>query len=118
MHIQNSHFKILVFVNLWVGNATLKLISQQIECVSSVIVDWSLFCRAVLFDAFIFKKTKLDGSDKIVKIDESKFEKRKYNRDHYVEDQWVFGGYERGTGRVFMMVVKNRFVYKYMPFNF
>ena len=36
-----------------------------------------------------------------MEIDESKFGKRKHNRGHSVEGQWVFGGVERGSGKVF-----------------
>lgn len=54
------------------------------------------------------KKTKLGGDGKIVEIDESKFGKRKYHRGHRVEGQWVFRGYERGSGRVFMVAVEDR----------
>jgi len=43
-----------------------------------------------------------------VEIDESKFGKRKYHRGHHVEGAWVFGGFERGSGKVFMVVVENR----------
>lgn len=59
-------------------------------------------------DAFILKSEKIGGLGKIVEIDESKFGKRKYHRGHHIEGQWVFGGYERGTGRVFMVVVEDR----------
>ena len=51
---------------------------------------------------------KLGGPGVIVEIDESKFGKRKYHRGHHVEGQWVFGGYERGTGRTFMVPVEDR----------
>lgn len=60
-------------------------------------------------DTFIVNKTKLGGPDKIVEIVESKFGKRKYHKDHRVEGQWVFEGYERGTGRVFMVCVESRY---------
>ena len=43
-----------------------------------------------------------------MEIDESKFGKRKYHRGHHVEGQWVFGGYERGSGQVFMVAVEER----------
>ena len=36
-----------------------------------------------------------------VKIDESKFVKRKYNRGRVVDGHWVFGGMERTTGECF-----------------
>jgi transposase-like protein len=50
----------------------------------------------------------IGGTDKIVEIDESKFGKRKYHRGHRVEGQWVFGGMERGSGKVFMVPVEDR----------
>ena len=34
--------------------------------------------------------------------------KRKYNRGHQVDGQWVFGGIERGTTNAFMLVVSDR----------
>ena len=37
-----------------------------------------------------------------------KFSKRKYHRGHHVEGQWVFSGYERGTGRTFVVPVEDR----------
>ncbi len=56
----------------------------------------------------IDNSVKLGGPGVIVEIDESKFGKRKYHRGHHVEGQWVFGGYERGTGRTFMVPVEDR----------
>ncbi|GFR28436.1 nuclease HARBI1 [Trichonephila clavata] len=41
---------------------------------------------------------KIGGEGKIVEVDESQFGKRKYNRRHAMEGQWVFGGVERGSG--------------------
>lgn len=96
------------FINLWDENATLKLISKQIEIAYKNAIDWSSFCREVLLDAFILNKTKLGGVGKIVEIDESKFGKRKYHKGKRVEGQWVFGGYERTSGRVFMVSVEDR----------
>lgn len=103
-----SLFKIMAFVNHWVGNASIILIGEQLELGHPTCVDWSSFCREVLLIYFIDKKEKLGGPGQIVEIDESKFGKRKYHRGHYVEGQWVFGGYERETGRVFMVTVEER----------
>lgn len=50
----------------------------------------------------------LGGEGKIVEIDESKFGRRKFNKGHRVEGQWVFGGLERGSGKVFMVPVESR----------
>ena len=43
-----------------------------------------------------------------MQIDESKFGKRKYHRGHRVDGVWVFGGYEEGSGKVFMVPVAKR----------
>ncbi|KFM60959.1 putative transposase-like protein, partial [Stegodyphus mimosarum] len=61
-----------------------------------------------MLDFVCEKSEKIGGKDKVVEIDESKFRKRKYNRDHRVEGQWVFGGVERGTGRLFLVAVHDR----------
>lgn len=103
-----SIFQILGFVNLWVDAVPLKVICCQLEIDRSAAVNWSSFCREVVLDAFIANPMKLGGPGKIVEIDESKFGKRKYHRGHHVEGQWVFGGYERGSGRVFMIAVEKR----------
>ena len=58
---------------------------------------------------------KLRGPGVIVEIDESKCGKRKYYRVHHVEGQWVFGGYERGTGRTFMVPVEDRSTHTLLP---
>ena len=56
----------------------------------------------------IWKGERIGGVGKVVELDESKFGRRKYHRGHHVEGQWVFGGVERGTGRCFLVPVKER----------
>lgn len=60
-------------------------------------------------EAFIINKEKIGGPGRIVEIDKNKFGKRKYYRGHFVEGQWVFGGYKRGTGLIFIVPVKDRY---------
>ena len=43
---------------------------------------------------------KIDGPNKTVEIDESKFSRRSY-RGHSVKGQWVFGGVECESGKTF-----------------
>jgi len=50
----------------------------------------------------------LGGPGKIVEIDEAKIGKRKYNRGRTLRGQWVFGGYERDSGRIFIIPVEDR----------
>jgi hypothetical protein len=96
------------FVSLWCDSVSLKVIAKQLKIGYKTTIDWASFCREVVFNGLLSNKEKIGGVDKIVEIDESKFGKRKYHRGHYVEGQWVFGGYERGSGRVFMVPVEQR----------
>lgn len=108
---EGSHltaFQILGFVSFWVHNVTLEVIIRELGICRQTAVDWSSFCREVVFDAMVVKSHKLGGVGRTVEIDESKFGRRKYHRGHRVEGQWVFGGYERDTGRVFMVPVEDR----------
>jgi hypothetical protein len=66
-------------------------------------VDWSSVCREVVYIWMIERGEKIGGPGKIVEIDESKFGRRKYHVGHLVEGQWVFGGIERGSGKVFLV---------------
>lgn len=111
-----SVFKILGFVNFWVKKVSLVVIADELEISPKTAVDWASFNREVVFAFFFNNPIKLGGKDKIVEIDESKFGKRKYHRGRRVEGQWVFGGYERGTGRVFMTPVDFRFILFMAPF--
>ena len=51
--------EICKFANLWVGNASLKLIGEQCKVVSDQSkTDWASFCREVLFDKMVSKLKK------------------------------------------------------------
>ena len=56
----------------------------------------------------VHSSEQLGGEGEIVEIDESKFGKRKFHKGHHVEGQWVFGGIERSTGKIFMVPVDKR----------
>ncbi|KAK9694844.1 ISXO2-like transposase domain [Popillia japonica] len=64
--------------------------------------------NSLKLERFQDRPTKLGGPGIVVEIDESKFGRRKYHKGHRIEGQWVFGGFERGTGRVFMVPVEQR----------
>ncbi|GFV61756.1 putative transposase-like protein [Trichonephila clavipes] len=70
--------------------------------------DWRRVVHEVILDYVEENSQQIGGKDGIVEIDESKFGKRIYNRGHLVEGQWVFGGVERGTGKMFLVAVHNR----------
>ncbi|XP_071652542.1 uncharacterized protein [Temnothorax longispinosus] len=75
---------------------------------SATIVDWFNFCREVCVFWAEKHSEKLGGPGCIVEIDEVKIGKRKYNRGRLVKGQWIFGGYERGTKKIFIVPVQDR----------
>ncbi|RWS21644.1 uncharacterized protein B4U80_11051 [Leptotrombidium deliense] len=101
-------WQIAAFANLWIRKVPLWIIEEQTMISHKIAVAWSGFCREVAFDALMNVRQKLGGLGKVVEIDESKFGKRKYDKGHYVEGAWVFGGIERDSGEIFMEVVPDR----------
>ncbi|XP_071051422.1 uncharacterized protein [Onthophagus taurus] len=100
--------QILGFVYLWVEKTPLTVIAKVTKMSLTTAVGWASFFREVLLDKYLLHPEILGGPGSIVEIDESQFGRRKYHRGHPVEGQWVIGGHERGTGRVFMEIVEER----------
>lgn len=71
-------------------------LDQYINRASSVNTS---FCEDVVIIAQVRNPYKIESPGKTVDIFESKFEKRMYNKRRYSEGQWVFGGFERESGR-------------------
>lgn len=84
------------------------IIREERLLAKQTVTDWSQFCREEILYYMENTSNKIGGLGKTVEIDESKFGKRKYNRGHRVEGQWVFGGVERGSGRTFLVPVRDR----------
>jgi len=58
----------------------------------------------------------IGGPDTVVEIDESVLTKRKYNRGQLrAEQQWFFGGVERGTNNCFIVPVERRDAVTLLP---
>jgi len=91
-------------------NLSACILELQVEIARQTAVNWASFCREVIYNALILNKQNLGGLGIEVEIDESKFGRRKYYKGHRVEGQWVFGMFERGTGRIVMIPVEKRFV--------
>jgi len=51
---------------------------------------------------------KLGGPGCVVEIDEAKIGHRKYNRRRLLKGTWIFGGYERGSKKIFILPVEDR----------
>ncbi|XP_035231364.1 uncharacterized protein LOC118203209 [Stegodyphus dumicola] len=75
---------------------------------STTLADWRQFVNEQVLDYVELMSNKIGGVGKVVEVDESKFGKRKYNKGHYVEGQWVFGGVERDSGKVVLVAVHER----------
>ncbi|XP_035220741.1 uncharacterized protein LOC118193724 [Stegodyphus dumicola] len=75
---------------------------------STTLADWRQFVNEQVLDYVELMSNKIGGECKVVEVDESKFGKRKYNKGHYVEGQWVFGGVERDSGKVVLVAVHER----------
>jgi len=43
-----------------------------------------------------------------VEIYEAKVEKQKYSRIRLLKGQWIFGGYERGSKKIFLVPMENK----------
>jgi hypothetical protein len=51
------------------------------------IADWGMFCREAMLVYLEGSSEKISGPNKTVDIDESKFGRRKYDREHPVKGQ-------------------------------
>lgn len=98
------------FARLWVDNTPLTKINGFLgEGLNQhTLVSYARLLRAVVYHEMIAKRKPIGGFGYVVEIDETKVGKRKYNRGHRVEGQWVFGGICRETGDVFMIPVEKR----------
>ena len=92
--------------------------SELAGCSMQTASNWFVSTRKLL-EAHIVTcpNSQIGGPGRIVQIDETKFGKRKYNRGHRVEGNWVFGGVEYiydpsnfrfCAGKTFCVVVPRR----------
>ncbi|KAF8789568.1 Replication-associated protein like [Argiope bruennichi] len=100
--------EILVQVYLWVTPSKVDFNMKESKCSSKTVCDYRSYCREVCVVEMIESSMKVGGSGVTVEIDESKFGKRKFNREKHVEGKWVFGGVEREKGKCFMKAVDDR----------
>ncbi|XP_028412488.1 uncharacterized protein LOC114535323 [Dendronephthya gigantea] len=88
--------EILKFTYWWCRKVKQENICHEMSIASNTAVDWDSFCCETCEVTLLERKQQIGGPGKVVQIDESKFGKRKYQRGHRVEGQWVFGGIEKG----------------------
>ena len=82
--------------------------ASEVGVAKQTVSDWYSFCREVVDFYCIENTEQIGGPNKVVEIDEAKFGRRKFNCGRVVEGQWVFGGFERETKRIFMVPVPDR----------
>ncbi|KAJ8975992.1 hypothetical protein NQ317_006289 [Molorchus minor] len=82
---------------------------DKLKMSTRTVVDWSNFCREVCIEwCFTHSNDKIGGPGKIVEIDEAKVGRRKYHKGRVLEGQWIFGGIERGSSKLFIVPVETR----------
>ncbi|KYN50227.1 hypothetical protein ALC62_04155 [Cyphomyrmex costatus] len=125
---QTCTFKISIFNGTWFSQANLNIqkicrfiayfmllnsprqlfLEQELSLATHTVVDWINFCRELLAQWLKDNDEQIGGLNKIVEIDEVKFGRSKYNRGRIISGQWLFGGIERDTSRIFVVSVRNR----------
>ena len=101
--------EILQFIYLWVHGNSQDTIAHELGTRSNTDVDWASFCREMCEETLMRRSKKIGGKDVVVKIDESKFSKRKYNVGHRVTGGWVFGErVKNDKTKIFLEPVEDR----------
>ncbi|XP_068757288.1 uncharacterized protein [Montipora capricornis] len=98
--------QVLKFTYWWCQDLDQSQIRHEMGIGCGTGVDWDSFCREVCEIAMFENSVKKGGEGKVVQIDESKFDKRKYHPGHHVEGQWVFGSIENDSRRSFLIAVE------------
>ncbi|XP_076295794.1 LOW QUALITY PROTEIN: uncharacterized protein LOC143216514 [Lasioglossum baleicum] len=87
---------------------------NELELSDRDVVDWIkkqilYTIDTILLQQWILtKQESIGGPGKIVEVDEIKIGKRKYNRGRMLRGQWLLGGIERNTKKVFVLPVPDR----------
>ena len=100
--------EVLKYTYWWSQNLKQSQIRTQLGLSPNSGVDWDMFCREVCEIVVNDDSMQIGGPGKTVQIDESKIGKRKYQRGHRVEGQWVFGGIEEDSRNCFIFEVEDR----------
>jgi len=85
-----------------------QFLERELSLSSRTVVDWSSFCREVCVYWVERGSQMVEGHGVCVEIDEAKLGKRKYNRGRWIDGTWVFGGFERGSSKCFLVPVPDR----------
>ncbi|XP_072030239.1 uncharacterized protein, partial [Amphiura filiformis] len=100
--------EVIQFIYWWCCGLTQTQIKMQMGLNPTTTCSWHYKCRDICEYLVMEKPEKIGGPGKVVQIDESKIGKRKYNKGHLVEGQWVFGGIEEDGRGAFLVCVEER----------
>ncbi|EYB81257.1 hypothetical protein Y032_0388g496 [Ancylostoma ceylanicum] len=102
--------KVFALSYFWVYNIGLVVDKEyELGVGHSTITQWEQYFRDICCEYFRRNRPVLGGFGHTVEIDETCVTKRKYNRGRWVRrHQWLFGGYERGSGKSFLILVRRR----------
>jgi len=110
-HLSNLTFQEILFLTYdIVRREPAHQIQNEHRFGTHTVTDCGMFCRETMLVFMEGCSEKIGGSNKTVKIDESKFGRRKYLRVHRVKGQWEFGGVERRSDRTFLVPIPDKTV--------
>lgn len=98
--------KLIQLTYFWALDMPLHAIERELQLTRSTIINWCNFSRDLCCEWVNNNFQQIGGPDGAVEIDESNFFRRK-TPEHSGQQQWVFGGVERGTRKCFLVPVSD-----------
>ncbi|KAF1746302.1 hypothetical protein GCK72_022755 [Caenorhabditis remanei] len=89
-------------------------IAREVKTSPQTVCDWRNFLRE-LCSEIESTYPKIGGNGHIVEIDETNVHTRKYGRGKEKSDDWILGGVDRESGKVFVCQVPNRTALTLVP---
>ncbi|XP_023233817.1 uncharacterized protein LOC111633476 [Centruroides sculpturatus] len=109
---ESSHLSIAQIIELtymWIYKLPQTYVQHELSTSSHHTTgDWYMYCREVCAVVLQKNSEKLGGRGKIVELGETKVGKKKFNKGRLLEGQWILGGIERDSRRMFVASVKER----------
>nr|XP_034193073.1 uncharacterized protein LOC117610143 [Osmia lignaria] len=94
-----------------------RFLEVELNISSSTAVDWTNFCRELMYEWLIKDENQIGGDVIVVEIDEAKFGRQKYNRGRVIQGQWIFGAIERHSKKFFVVPIASRKSEVLLPLN-
>lgn len=106
----NSRIRIATVLMLsyeFFQSSSVNSIHKDLGIFQHCIANWRRCITDVLVDFIETNTEKVGGLGKVVEVIESKMGRKKFNRGNFNEGQEVFGGVELGSGRCFLVSVRD-----------